>query len=299
MTVCIIHSSGRSRREEALTEIDCTPPEKLASPHVDFYSTGAARSGEKIRVPRRFQWIWPDDGDSGERVRPARRVWRPAKHNPSNLLGVCGPRGDQSTGSCQAKKWGARRTPRRPGRSRSPALLDLCRNPLETSRNLICYSSFKVRRKATSARVSVSLSLALNFGISLGGWLAGLVATRDARLKAIVLAVPGVRRDYRATRGERVLWAPMRRALEKQKAAREGLDKTPMNLTLSQPVVPKENILLIQGSYDLFVEAEQTEELWQKWKQPEIWRLPHGHMSWMFTPGLTERVLRWLAPQLE
>jgi len=138
MTVCIIHSSGRSRREEALTEIDCTPPEKLASPHVDFYSTGAARSGEKIRVPRRFQWIWPDDGDSGERVRPARRVWRPAKHNPSNLLGVCGPRGDESTGSCQAKKWGARRTPRRPGRSRSPALLDLCRNPLETSRNLFC-----------------------------------------------------------------------------------------------------------------------------------------------------------------
>src|SRR5208282_1006392 len=30
------------------------------------------------------------------------------------------------------------------------------------------------------------------FGISLGGWLAGLTATRDSRLKAIVLAVPGV-----------------------------------------------------------------------------------------------------------
>ncbi len=55
-------------------------------------------------------------------------------------------------------------------------------------------------------------SIAL-FGISLGGWLAGLAATRDSRLIAIVLAVPGVRRDYRATRGERVLWAPMRKAL--------------------------------------------------------------------------------------
>ena len=137
------------------------------------------------------------------------------------------------------------------------------------------------------------------FGISLGGWLAGLAATRDSRLKAIVLAVPGVRRDYRATRGERVLWTPMRKALKKQKAAREALDKTPMNLTLSQPVIPKENILLIQGRYDLLVEAEQTEELWQKWKQPEIWRLPHGHVSWMFTPGVTDRVLRWLAPRLE
>ena len=141
-------------------------------------------------------------------------------------------------------------------------------------------------------------SIAL-FGISLGGWLAGLAATRDTRLKAIVLAVPGVRRDYRATRGERVLWPPMRKALEKQKAAREALDKTPMNLTLSQPVIPKENILLIQGSYDLFVEAEQTEELWQKWKQPEIWRLPHGHISALFVPGLTGRVLGWLSPRLE
>ena len=140
-------------------------------------------------------------------------------------------------------------------------------------------------------------SIAL-FGFSLGGWLAGLAATRDNRLKAVILALPGVRRDYRATRGECVLWTPMREALEKQKAAREALDKTPMNLTLSQPVIPKENILLIQGRYDLLVEAEQTEELWQKWKQPEIWRLPHGHISWIFTPGLTDRVLDWLAPRM-
>jgi dienelactone hydrolase len=137
------------------------------------------------------------------------------------------------------------------------------------------------------------------FGFSLGGWLAGLTATRDSRLRAIVLAVPGVRRDYRATRGERVLWTPIRKALENQKAAREALDKTPMNLTLSQPVIPKENILLIQGRYDLLVEAEQTEELWQNWGQPEIWRLPHGHISALFVPGLTGRVLRWLAPRLD
>jgi dienelactone hydrolase len=142
-----------------------------------------------------------------------------------------------------------------------------------------------------------SPSVAL-FGISLGGWLAGLTATRDPRLKAIVLAVPGVRRDYRATRGERVLWPLMRKALEKQKAAREALDQTPMNLTLSQPVIPKENILLIQGRYDLFVEPENTEELWQSWGQPDIWRLPQGHISWMFTPGIDSRVLRWLSPRL-
>ena len=136
------------------------------------------------------------------------------------------------------------------------------------------------------------------FGISLGGWFAGLAATRDTRLKAIVLAVPGVRRDYRVARGERILWTPVRKALERYKAAREALDKTPMNLTLSQPVIPRENILLVQGRYDLFVEPENTEKLWQKWEQPEIWRLPHGHISAVLAPGLTGRVLDWLEPRL-
>ena len=76
------------------------------------------------------------------------------------------------------------------------------------------------------------------------------------------------------------------------------MDRTPLNLTLSQPVIPKENILLIQGRYDLFVEAEQTEELWQKWGQPEIWRLPQGHISTVLIPGFTDRSLRWLSPRL-
>ncbi len=137
------------------------------------------------------------------------------------------------------------------------------------------------------------------FGFSLGGWLAGLAATRDTRLKAVVLVAPGVRRDYRATRGELILWTPMRRALDRQKAAREALDRTPINLTLSQPVISRENILLIQGRHDLLVEAEQTEDLWQKWNRPEIWRLPHGHLSWMVAPGITGRVLDWLALRLK
>ena len=65
------------------------------------------------------------------------------------------------------------------------------------------------------------------------------------------------------------------------------------------PVIPKENILLIEGIYDLFGDPQPIEELWQKWEQPEIWRLPHGHISALFVPGLTGRVLRWLAPRLE
>jgi hypothetical protein len=42
-------------------------------------------------------------------------------------------------------------------------------------------------------------------------------------------------------------------------------------------------------------------ELWQSWEQPEIWRLPHGHISTALIasmPGLPGRVLRWLSPRL-
>jgi pimeloyl-ACP methyl ester carboxylesterase len=136
------------------------------------------------------------------------------------------------------------------------------------------------------------------FGISLGGWFAGLAATRDSRLNAIILVAPRVRSNYGVMRGERVLWTPVRKALERRKAALEAWDTTPTNLRLSQPVIPKENILLIQGRYDLLAEPEATEELWQKWKQPEIWWLPHGHLSLLGAPGLTGRVLRWLSPRL-
>ena len=81
--------------------------------------------------------------------------------------------------------------------------------------------------------------------------------------------------------------------------AHEAMDTTRLNLILSKPVIPKENILLVEGIHDLFAERQPIEELWQKWKQPEIWRLPQGHVSWMFMPGVTSRVLRWLSPRLD
>ena len=65
------------------------------------------------------------------------------------------------------------------------------------------------------------------------------------------------------------------------------MDTTRLNLILSGPVIPKENILLIEGMHDLLAKAQPIEELWQKWQQPEIWRLPHGHITTLFVPGLT------------
>jgi hypothetical protein len=71
-----------------------------------------------------------------------------------------------------------------------------------------------------------------------------------------------------------------------------------LNLTTTRPAILKENILLIEAIHDLFTPKEAVEDLWQTWGQPDIWRLPHGHVSKSLLPGLTGRVLRWLSPRL-
>lgn len=132
---------------------------------------------------------------------------------------------------------------------------------------------------------------------SFGGWAAGLTACSDARLTAVVLTPPAV--AFRMFSCSPVVWRRVREALLALRPAQDAMDTTRLNLTLCRPAIPKENILLIEGLHDLFGDPKLIEELWQKWEQPEIWRLPHGHISMLFTPGLTGRVLRWLSPRLE
>jgi pimeloyl-ACP methyl ester carboxylesterase len=137
-------------------------------------------------------------------------------------------------------------------------------------------------------------------GVSFGGWLAGLTACSDPRIASVVLTFPAVR----MTRSPLpVVWRRLREALQALRPAHEAMDTTRLNLMGSTPVIPKENILLIEGIHDLFAERQPIEELWEKWQQPEIWRLPQGHISGIIVgtlvPGLTDRVLRWLAPRLE
>jgi dienelactone hydrolase len=131
-------------------------------------------------------------------------------------------------------------------------------------------------------------------GFSFGGWLAGLTACSDTRIACAVLTVPGVRMRC----SQPVVWRRDRETLQALKPAHEAMDTTRLNLILSTPLIPEENILLIEGTHDLFADTQSIEELWQKWQQPEIWRLPHGHVSAQLRLGLMGRVIRWLAPRL-
>jgi pimeloyl-ACP methyl ester carboxylesterase len=138
------------------------------------------------------------------------------------------------------------------------------------------------------------------WGGSYGGWLAGLTVSRDERFAALVMTVPGVRSN--SSRAELIIRRSVREALQGQRTAWGALDMTALNLTSTQPAIPKENILLVEAVHDLFATKESIEELWQKWGEPDIWRLPHGHFSFSLigAPGLLAgRVIRWLTPRLK
>jgi len=103
------------------------------------------------------------------------------------------------------------------------------------------------------------------------------------------------------SQAEPVVGRRVREVILRRQAACEELDRTPLNLTLARPMISKENVLLIDGMYDQMGWGTSI-ELWQSWRQPDIWRLPHGHISAALTllrPGFRGRVLRWLAPRLE
>lgn len=133
-------------------------------------------------------------------------------------------------------------------------------------------------------------------GGSLGGWLAEMTVCRDPRLAAVASGISPARVGNLLTQTEQLVWRRSREAVLKRRPDVEQLDKTPLNVTLSKPAISKDKILLIAGMHELV--SNGTEETWQSWGQPEIWRLPHGHITTFLKPGLTGRIIQWLAPRL-
>jgi pimeloyl-ACP methyl ester carboxylesterase len=126
------------------------------------------------------------------------------------------------------------------------------------------------------------------WGISLGAWLAGLLACHEPETRFAALMTPVNRMD-RAIR-ELAFCAPIRRSL---KDSSIRLDR--LNLLHHRPLIPPRHILLVQSRYDLFAPSETVEELWHAWNQPDMWRVRHGHISVLMSFLVMERTVRWVA----
>jgi pimeloyl-ACP methyl ester carboxylesterase len=137
------------------------------------------------------------------------------------------------------------------------------------------------------------------WGYSLGALYAGMVVCHDARFSSLVL----VGDHGRATPclEQRAIRPRIRANFPRIREVCEALNRTPMNLTTTRPLIPRENILFIEGIHDLICPKDDVEDFWQSWGQPDIWRLPHGHFEICcgLVPGLSARVLRWLSPRLK
>jgi len=136
------------------------------------------------------------------------------------------------------------------------------------------------------------------WGYSAGASDAGMTVCGDARLTAVVMASPPVR--FRPWVEQLALRPRVRKHFQSAREQCEKMNRTPMNLTLIRPAIPKENILLIEGIHDSICLKDNLEDLWQAWGQPTIWRLPTGHVEICcgLVPGLSGRVVRWLAAKL-
>ena len=124
-------------------------------------------------------------------------------------------------------------------------------------------------------------------GFSLGGWLAGLVACHDARIKFAMLATPVV--NLERAIAELPFCGPIREGLKDKTLALKQLC-----LASLAPLLAPENILLVESQHDLFAPAETIEELWRAWGRTEIFRVPHGHISVLMSMPVLERTLRWI-----
>jgi pimeloyl-ACP methyl ester carboxylesterase len=129
-------------------------------------------------------------------------------------------------------------------------------------------------------------------GVSLGAWLGGLAACYNPNVSCAALITPVSRMDRMID--EVAFCAPLRQALKSQ-----PMDLNPLNLAFHKPKLTRAFMLLVAAEHDLFVPAETTQELWEAWGNPELWSLPHGHISILASSSMMKRASKWLGLRMK
>ena len=130
------------------------------------------------------------------------------------------------------------------------------------------------------------------WGVSMGGWLAGLVASHEPRTKFAVLMSPLV--DLEDAIETLPFCEPIQVSLKGGTVPLRML-----NLQVARPLPAPGNILIVEALDDQFVPPESVENVWRAWNQPELWRVKHGHISILLSLPVLERTTRWIAKRAE
>ena len=129
------------------------------------------------------------------------------------------------------------------------------------------------------------------WGISLGAWLTGLVATLDPQVRFAVLMSPIMSLDHA------IRHLPFCEPIRNSLGPRE-FNVRKLNLATHVPDCAPEGVLVLESVYDLFAPPETIEEVWKLWRTPEIWRVPHGHISILASVPMMARVSRWIGRKI-
>lgn len=127
------------------------------------------------------------------------------------------------------------------------------------------------------------------WGYSLGGWLAGLLGSNPNPFKLAILMNAVARMDIAMA------------TLPFAEPARQSMAVSPVNLDVFnlRNINPNfERILIMEGVRDLFVPAETLDDLAATWRNAELWRMRHSHISICFGPLTQLRAVRWVARHL-
>jgi len=129
------------------------------------------------------------------------------------------------------------------------------------------------------------------WGVSLGGWLSGLLVSHHPGLHAAVLVTPVVQMNRAVD--QLPFFHPVRENLRG-----ETFDLGVLNLDVRKPLLPPEQILLVAAHHDRFVPFASVEGLRNAWGNPPFWTRPHGHISILLSLTTMKATTRWLAERL-
>jgi acetyl esterase/lipase len=158
----------------------------------------------------------------------------------------------------------------------------------------LAQAAWDVRRVLSWVRAQEPIAIALT-GLSLGGYVAALVAGLDAPLDCVIAGMPAV--DF-----PRVLRRHTPREIRELDDFRLLGEKADLlhravSPLLPEPATPPDRRFIYAGTADRLVDpVEQVVALWEHWGRPEIKWVHAGHVGHLVTGAFVDDALRRCLP---